>query len=62
MHALRHPAYCERYQQTKRRLGKQRGAKVEFARRLTRAIWHMLTANEPFNAEAPGGAARRLAA
>lgn len=25
MHALRHPAFCERYQQTKRRLGKQRG-------------------------------------
>ena len=28
MHALRHPAYAERYQHTKRRLGKQRGAKV----------------------------------
>jgi transposase len=28
MHALRHPAYSERYQRTKRRLGKQRGAKV----------------------------------
>lgn len=28
MHALRHPAYAERYQRTKRRLGKQRGAKV----------------------------------
>jgi transposase len=28
MHALRHPAYSERYQQTKHRLGKQRGAKV----------------------------------
>ena len=25
MHALRHPAYAERYQRTKRRLGKQRG-------------------------------------
>ena len=28
MHALRHPAYRERYQRTKHRLGKQRGAKV----------------------------------
>jgi transposase len=64
MHALRHPAYSERYQRTKRRLGKQRGAKVaqvEIARRLTRAIWHMLTNNQPFN-PAPGGAAFRLAA
>jgi transposase len=65
MHALRHPAYAERYQRTKRRLGKQRGAKVaqvDIARRVTLAIWHMLTANEPFNAAAPGGAAFRLAA
>jgi hypothetical protein len=46
MHALRHPAYAERYQRTKKRLGKQRGAKVaqvELGRRLARAIWHMLT-------------------
>jgi transposase len=65
MHALRHPVYAERYQRTKQRLGKQRGAKVaqiEVARRLTHAIWHMLTANEPFNAPAPGGAAFRVAA
>ena len=27
MHALRHPAYAERYQRNKRRLGKQRGAR-----------------------------------
>jgi transposase len=62
MHALRHPAYAERYQRTKRRLGKQRGAKVaqvEIARRLAQAIWHMLTRNEEF---APRGAAFRLAA
>ena len=62
MHALRHPAYRERYQRNKRRLGKQRGAKVaqvDIARRLAHAIWHMLTRNEPF---APRGAARRLAA
>lgn len=65
MHAWRHPAYSERYQRTKKRLGRQRGSKVaqvEIARRLTRAIWHMLTYNEPFNAAAPGGAALRLAA
>jgi len=37
MHALKHPAYAERYQRNKRRLGKQRGAKVaqiDVARRL----------------------------
>src|SRR3954452_1671893 len=64
MHACRHPAYAERYQRTKKRAGRQRGAKVaqvEIARRLTRAIWHMLTNSEPFNA-APEGAALRLAA
>ena len=65
MHALRHPVYSERYQRTKKRAGRQRGAKVaqvEIARRLTRAIWHRLTNSEPFNAQAPGGAARHLAA
>jgi transposase len=62
MHALRHPAYSARYQRTKRRLGKQRGAKiaqVDIARRLAHAIWHMLTRNEEF---APRGATCRLAA
>jgi len=62
MHALRHPAYAERYQRTKRRLGKQRGAKVaqvDLARRLSHAIWHMLSRKEKF---APRGAAFRLAA
>jgi transposase len=62
MHALRHPAYAERYQHTKRRLGKQRGAKVaqvDLARRLAHAIWHMLSRKEKF---APRGAAFRLAA
>ena len=52
MHALRHPAYADRYQRNKRRLGKQRGAKVaqvDIARRLTMAIWHMLTRNEEFS-------------
>jgi transposase len=64
MHALRHPAYAERYQRTKRRLGKQRGAKVaqiDIARRLAHAIWHMLTRNQPFH-PASRGAAFRLAA
>ena len=40
---VRHPAYAERYQRNKRRLGKQRGAKVaqvDIARRLAHAIWH----------------------
>ena len=51
MHALRHPAYRERYQRNKRRLGRQRGAKVaqiDVARKLTEAIWHMLTNHQPF--------------
>jgi transposase len=62
MHALKHPAYRERYQRNKRRLGKQRGAKVaqiDIARRLAHAIWHMLTRDQEF---APRGATFRLAA
>jgi transposase len=65
MHALRHPAYRERYQRNKKRLGKQRGARVaqvDIARKLTVAIWYMLTTNQPFNPEAAGGAAFVLAA
>ena len=53
-----------RYQRNKRRLGRQRGAKVaqiDIARKLTEAIWHMLTNHQPF-APAPGGSAFRLAA
>ncbi|MGZ8515076.1 MAG: IS110 family RNA-guided transposase [Candidatus Limnocylindrales bacterium] len=53
-HAARHPVYRERYERTKQRLGKQRGAKVarvDIARELSTAIWHMLTKNQPF---APG--------
>src|SRR3954469_4446806 len=56
-HAARHPVYRDRYQATKTRLGRQRGpsiARVDIARRLTEAIWHMLTTNKPF---APAGAA-----
>ena len=61
-HASRHPAYRERYEQTKRRLGKQRGprvAQVDLARRLAEAIWHMLTHNRPF---APAGATAPMTA
>jgi len=62
MHAARHPAYHDHYQRTKTRLGKQRGSKiarVEVARKLTEAIWHMLSTNTSF---APAGAASVLAA
>jgi len=55
-HASKHPAYRERYERTKARLGKQRGpkvAQVDLARRLAEAIWHMLTHERPF---APAGA------
>src|SRR5512132_3449520 len=58
----KHPLYAERYQRTKRRLGRHRGPKVahiELSRKLTEAIWHMLTRNQPF---APAGAGFRLAA
>ncbi len=61
-HACTHPAYRDRYQHTKARIGKQRGAKVaqvDLARRLAEAIWHMLTRQQPF---APAGATDPLAA
>ena len=61
-HACQHPVYHDRYQRNKRRLGRQRGAKVarvDVARRLAEAIWHMLTTSQPF---APAGAATALAA
>jgi len=61
-HASRHPAFHDRYEQTKRRLGKQRGprvAQVDLARRLAEAIWHMLTHNRPF---APAGATAPMTA
>ena len=61
-HASRHPAYRERYERTKQRLGKQRGprvAQVDLARRLAEAIWHMLTHNRPF---APAGATAPMTA
>lgn len=58
IHAASHPAYHDRYQRTKTRLGKQRGAKVariEIARKLTEAIWHMLTTQQPFAPAGPTG-------
>jgi transposase len=61
-HACADPAYQERYQRTKTRLGKQRGprvARIEVARSLAQAIWYMLTKNEDF---APAGAANDLVA
>jgi transposase len=62
VHASSHHVYRERYQRTKTRLGRQRGARVaqvDLARKLAEAIWHMLTRNQPF---APAGAANPLAA
>ncbi len=61
-HACRHPLYKPRYERTKQRLGKQRGpkvARVELARTLAQAIWHMLTRDQPF---APASATGPLAA
>jgi transposase len=61
-HACTHPLYRERYTNTKTRIGKQRGAKVaqiDLARRLSAAIWHMLSRSERF---APKGATDPLAA
>ena len=61
-HACTAPVYRDRYQRTKARIGKQRGAKVaqvDLARRLAEAIWHMLTREQPF---APKGATDPLAA
>src|SRR4029077_17280112 len=61
-HAARAAHYRERYERTKQRLGRQRGAKVarvDPARRLAEAIWYVLTKNEPF---APAGPAISLVA
>jgi len=52
VHAAQHPVYVEHYQRTKSRLGRQRGAKVarvEVARKLTEAIWHMLQTGSFFS-------------
>jgi transposase len=61
-HASRHPAFRDHYEATKKRLGKQRGARVarvEVARKLTEAIWYMLTRNQAFS---PAGPSQCLAA
>jgi transposase len=61
-HACRHPAFRERHERTRARLGSQRGprvAQVDTARRLAEAIWYMLTRSQPF---APAGASSVLAA
>lgn len=62
VHACSHPAYHDRYVRTKTRLGKQRGpkvARIELARDLATAIWHMLNKGRDF---APAGASNDLAA
>jgi transposase len=59
-HATRHPCYREHYEHTKARLGRQRGpkvARVEVARKLAEAIWHMLTKQAPFAPARPHVAA-----
>lgn len=61
-HAARDARYRERYERTKQRLGRQRGAKVariDVARKLAEAIWHVLTKHEPF---APAGPTMLLVA
>ena len=61
-HAGRSEPYRPLYERTKVRLGKQRGPKVAaivVARKLSEAIWHMLTRNQPF---AQAGATSALAA
>jgi transposase len=60
-HAAGHPAFAAHHQRTKARLGRQRGpkiARIDTARRLTEAIWHMLTRQQPF---APAGPPMALA-
>jgi transposase len=60
--ASAHPAFRAHHQRTRARLGRHRGprvARVETARALTHAIWHMLTRDEDF---APAGARDDLAA
>ncbi|MGO9151379.1 MAG: IS110 family transposase [Acidimicrobiales bacterium] len=51
-HAAHHDAYKEHYERTKVRLGRQRGvkiARVEIARKLAEAIWHMLQTGSYFS-------------
>ena len=60
--AARHPHYQPILARMRARHGRTRGSKIaaiEIGRRLTEAIWHMLTTNRPF---APAGATPPLAA
>ena len=60
--ACRHPLYSPVRDRMRERHGQKRGTKIaaiEIGRRLSEAIWHMLTTNQPF---APAGAASSLAA
>jgi transposase len=60
--AARHPAYSPVRERMRARHGPKRGTKIaaiEIGRRLSEAIWHMLTTNQPF---APAGAPVSLAA
>jgi hypothetical protein len=60
----KHPYHAERYRHTKRRLGRQRAPKVaqiDLSRRLTEAIWHMLTRNSPSLRQAPLSSSRLTA-
>ena len=60
--AFRHPLYSPILARKRAQHGKKRGTKIaaiDVARRLSEAIWHMLTTNQPF---APAGAPASLAA
>jgi transposase len=60
--ASRHPLYQPILERTRARHGRKRGSKLAaltIARKLTEAIWHMLTNDQPF---APAGARTSLAA
>ena len=54
--AARHPVYADRHQRIARRLGPYRGTKVariDTARRLTKATWWMLTRQQSFRPAGP---------
>jgi transposase len=56
MNACKHPLYAERYQRTKRRLGRQRGPKVaqiELSRKLTEGSGTCSPATNPSLRQAP---------
>lgn len=58
-HACAHPHFATKYQRTRQRLGRQRGpkvARIEVARELATAIWHMLTTDQDFHPTRAGAA------